>query len=464
MRHLQVSHFLISVYVRSQSITALSKLYTTENAYRSHIQSRRHKENEIKSATRPPKNSTTTEESTMQTSQPEKANIPPVPKTEQVVAPSTSLSEDAAEAEVTQSIDEKIAAARARLSPSSCLFCNQQSSSLGDNLTHMSNNHSFFIPEADFLVDLPGLITYLGEKIAIGNVCIFCNEKGREFRTMDAVRKHMADKSHCKIAYDTENDRLELSDYYDFTSSYPDANTRTKKSKANSEDEGEWKETDDVEDGAVDEIVEESASDASEDDDEGSDEDDLPENQITYGDTNYELVLPSGARIGHRSMRRYYAQSFTCSQRRGKPEDPNSGAALVRRLLADKNSALVPRKGGFGSYGAGTEVVKARNKGEAKEAGRHIREFRDQKRKEDFRTKVAFIHNSQKHYRDPCTFILASFRPYSVALTTFRLPSAAMNVTTLHALSVKKYKFGNELDWCRKVEPKSKTITQNVWV
>ncbi len=136
-------------------------------------------------------------------------------------------------------------------------------------------------------------------------------------------------------------------------------------------------------------------------------------------DTTYELVLPSGARIGHRSMRRYYAQSFPGSPRGGKPEDPNSGAALVRRLLADKNSALVPRKGGFGSYGAGTEVVKARNKGEAKEAGRHIREFRDQKRKEDFRTRIGFIHNSQKHYRDPRAFILASFHLHSVALTIF---------------------------------------------
>jgi len=124
----------------------------------------------------------------------------------------------------------------------------------------------------------------------------------------------------------------------------------------------------------------------------------IPDNQITYGDTEYELVLPSGARIGHRSMKRYYAQSFRPTQVRD--EDRNSGIALVRRLLADKNSALVPRKA-FGAYGQGTEVVKARNRGEAREAGRHIREFRDQKRREDFKTRVGFIHNSQKHYRDP---------------------------------------------------------------
>jgi len=205
----------------------------------------------------------------------------------------------------------------------------------------------------------------------------------------------MTDKSHCKIAYDKEDDRLEVSDYYDFTTSYPD---EKKEKSSESEDEDQaWEDAEDVEDSDVDEVVEESASDSTS----SSDDEELPGSQITYGDTNYELVLPSGTRIGHRSMRRYYAQSFPGTPRGNKPEDPNSGAALVRRLLADKNAALVPRRGGFGAFGAGTDVVKARNKGEAREAGRHVKEFRDQKRREDFKTKVAFIHNSQKHFRDP---------------------------------------------------------------
>ena len=129
------------------------------------------------------------------------------------------------------------------------------------------------------------------------------------------------------------------------------------------------------------------------------DEEELPVEQLTYGDSPYELVLPSGARIGHRSMARYYKQSFS-SPLPGPPSDQNSGAGLVRRLLADKNSALVPSKGGYGAFGTGTVAIKARNRGEAKEAGRHVREFRDQKRREDFKTKVGFIANSQKHYRD----------------------------------------------------------------
>ena len=272
----------------------------------------------------------------------------------------------------------------------------------------MSAAHSFFVPDAEYLVDLVGLITYLGEKIAVGNTCLYCNS---EFRSLDAVRKHMHDKGHCKIAYDTDVERLEVSDFYDFSTSYPDAEERKarkaaraarraakEKEKAEAQENGEWEDVDDEgdDDGEVDEVVDEEASDESDDD---SDEDELLEEQVTYGDSSYELVLPSGARIGHRSMRRYYAQSFPGAPRGGKPEDPNSGAALVRRLIADKNSALVPRKGGFGAFGSGTDVVKARNAGEAREAGRHVREHRDQRRREEFKTKVGFIANSQKHFR-----------------------------------------------------------------
>jgi pre-60S factor REI1 len=328
---------------------------------------------------------------------------------------------DGPEDENTLTLDERIAAARSRLSSAHCLFCAHVSSSLEDNLAHMSGEHSFFIPDAEYLVDPAGLIVYLGEKIAVGNVCIYCNGKGREFHTLDAVRKHMIDKSHCKIAYDTEDDMLDVSDYYDFTSSYPDAEERQsrkeEKRRAKKEKRAAAEAADGWEDvvdsgGEADEVVDEPPSSATtsteeeeeEDDneeDDSSDTDSLPPNQITIGDSHLELVLPSGSRIGHRSMRRYYAQSF--SGGRGIPDkDPNSGRALVRRLLADKHkSALVPRKGGFGAFGAGTQVMKARNRGEAREAGRHVREFRDQKRKEDYKTRVAFVHNYQKHYRDP---------------------------------------------------------------
>jgi pre-60S factor REI1 len=61
--------------------------------------------------------------------------------------------------------------------------------------------HGFFIPDREYLVDLPGLILYLSEKVAIGNVCLYCNGKGKEYKSMEAVRKHMVDKSHCKVRF-----------------------------------------------------------------------------------------------------------------------------------------------------------------------------------------------------------------------------------------------------------------------
>jgi pre-60S factor REI1 len=247
----------------------------------------------------------------------------------------------------------------------------------------------------------------------------------------------MVDKSHCKIAYDTEKDMLELSDFYDFSASYPDAQERQRRKeerrakKADKDAAEGWEDVEDDDSGDdVDEVIDESSSSSSSDDEDeddnedggdasDSDTDSLPENQITYGDSHLELVLPSGNRIGHRSMRRYYAQSFTTTSRRGGQskiangeEDPNSGRSIVRRLLADKHSALVPRKGGFGAFGAGTEVVKARNRGEAREAGRHVREFRDQKRKEDYKTRVAFAQNNQKHFRDPLLQVSFSCRTF----------------------------------------------------
>lgn len=379
--------------------------------------SKKHKENELKAALKPKVQKgeaeaqapVETADADMKSTSLSLANEQPsIPSSPQVPMPESPASDEEDEDERT--IEERLAASRRRLKSNDCLFCNTTSSSLDLNLTHMSIAHSFFIPEAEYLINLPGLLEYLGEKIAIGNVCLYCNRhdgKGREFRDLDAVRKHMVDKSHCKISYSSEEDQLEIGDFYDFRSSYPDPVKKKKAKKTSVEEDDAWEDLDEEdvemdEDVEVIEVEESDASDSDSEDDEGEDELDIPENQMTYGDSHTELVLPSGARIGHRSMKRYYAQRFRpTSSTTLESEDPKSGSALVRRLLQEKNSALVPRKGGYGAYGLGNQLVKARNAGEAREAGRHIREFRDQKRREDFKTKVGFIHNSQKHFRDP---------------------------------------------------------------
>ncbi|XP_015281354.1 PREDICTED: zinc finger protein 622, partial [Gekko japonicus] len=155
-----------------------------------------------------------------------------------------------------------------------CLFCSHHSSSLVKNVAHMTQGHGFFIPDIEYLVDLRGLIEYLGEKVGVGKVCLWCNEKGKSFYTTESVQAHMQDKSHCKLF--TEGDAaLEFADFYDFRSSYPDYQ------------EGE-------------------EAEASQE---------LPlEKNVEYDDESMELILPSGARIGHRSLMRYYKQRFGSSQ------------------------------------------------------------------------------------------------------------------------------------------------------
>ena len=389
------------------------KTYTTENAYRSHINSKKHKETELKLASRgnPEPTISQTEQSTEANKK--TSEYPPTPVEP---SPRPALEEEQRgeqEPSKTQSIEDRIASVRSRIAPSQCLFCSALTfESIDESVSHMASTHSFFIPDLEYLVDLSGLLSFLGERIAVDNTCIFCLKRSREFRSLDAVRKHMTDKGHCKMAYDTESERLAVSDFYDFSSSYPTVPGEKKGSSSKKrrvkvvvpdadlvEDDG-WEDVDDV-DGEFDEVVEETASEpvgSGDEEDESDDQAGGP--QITYGDSVYELVLSSGARIGHRSLQRYYKQSFA-NPLPGRTEDPNSGVGLVRKLIKDKNSILVPAKGGYGAFGNGTMTVKARNKGEAKEAGRHVREFRDQQRREQFKTKVGFIHNHQKHFRDP---------------------------------------------------------------
>ncbi|ESP01894.1 hypothetical protein LOTGIDRAFT_238085 [Lottia gigantea] len=148
-----------------------------------------------------------------------------------------------------------------------CLFCSVIGDSLEDNVKHMTEEHSFFIPDAEYLVNLEGLISYLGEKVGVANMCLWCNTKGRSFYSKQAAKNHMVDKGHSKMLHEGEA-VFEYSDFYDYRKSYPDHEGKT--------DEEEEMEID------TPDLVGE----------------------------GFELVLPSGATIGHRSLARYYKQKL----------------------------------------------------------------------------------------------------------------------------------------------------------
>nr|SVE78865.1 EOG090X06E3 [Daphnia lumholtzi] len=143
-----------------------------------------------------------------------------------------------------------------------CLFCNHKSDTVESSLKHMSCQHSFFIPDFEFVIDLEAMLTYLGERVGQGHICMWCGHLGRQFPSTEAVQKHMIDKGHCKMFHEGDV-LLEYSDFYDYSSSYP-------------------------EDGDANEEV------------------------VTnvINDTGFELVLPSGSTIGHRSLNRYYRQKL----------------------------------------------------------------------------------------------------------------------------------------------------------
>ena len=65
-------------------------------------------------------------------------------------------------------------------------------------MEHMTIEHTFFIPDIEYLVDLKGFMNYLAEKIAIGNTCIYCK---KAFNTLEATRKHIVNIPLYAIIY-----------------------------------------------------------------------------------------------------------------------------------------------------------------------------------------------------------------------------------------------------------------------
>lgn len=95
-----------------------------------------------------------------------------------------------------------------------CLFCSKKSADINSNAKHMNLIHGFFIPEDQYLIDLEGLMEYLGFKVGAGGTCLWCD---KQFSSIHGVRLHMISKDHCKIAYDHEKAIEEFKEFYDYS-------------------------------------------------------------------------------------------------------------------------------------------------------------------------------------------------------------------------------------------------------
>ncbi|ODQ76973.1 hypothetical protein BABINDRAFT_163879 [Babjeviella inositovora NRRL Y-12698] len=180
---------------------------------------------------------------------------------------------------------------------SECLFCGTIHASVEDSADHMFQKHGLYIPHRDKLVDLSGLIQHLIDYIVDNdNRCLNCSFAGRN---LESTRQHMLSKAHCRLRYETKEDKMEVEQFYRFE-----------------------------------------ASPLSGLDVEMDDDVDSQYQTVEVDASGVELVLPTGSRIGHRSMNRYYRQRITEVVRR---EDDSTvavadgrynGAGLVGQVVS----------------------------------------------------------------------------------------------------------------------------------
>ncbi|PKA57584.1 hypothetical protein AXF42_Ash018559 [Apostasia shenzhenica] len=110
------------------------------------------------------------------------------------------------------------------LDVSSCFICDRKHDDIESCMVHMHKNHGFCIPDVEYLKDPKGLLTYVGLKVRRDFTCLYCNERCHPFQSLEAVRKHMVAKGHCKLKYGDggDDEEGELEDFYDYSSSYMD--------------------------------------------------------------------------------------------------------------------------------------------------------------------------------------------------------------------------------------------------
>jgi len=302
---------------------ACKKVFNTENAFKNHEVSKKHIENVANYKKN--KAAMDTDDDLSDLSENENDKEPRINWKKRFAEAKT-------EEEFNKVLDEKIKMSR-KLEETECLFCDFKGKTLDEKMEHMTIEHTFFIPDIEYLVDLKGFMNYLAEKIAIGNTCIYCK---KAFNTLEATRKHILDKGHQKIKYE-EGPDLEISDFYDFSSTY--------------------------------------------DDDVNPDEELDPNyNVLTITSEGTELILPSGAHIGHREYKRYYDQNLRYNY---EPE------SVAINRLTQKYKAL-----GYYNIGSSGMTIEQERLAKMKAAREELRQY--QRRKE----KLGIKNNDlQKHFR-----------------------------------------------------------------
>ncbi|AMD19916.1 HCL235Cp [Eremothecium sinecaudum] len=170
-----------------------------------------------------------------------------------------------------------------------CPYCGSQSSGLDQNLTHMLKAHGLYIPERKYLRDIKGLVHLIVTNVVIKKRCMCCSFKGS---SLESIRAHMKSKSHCRIPYETKEEREALARFYEFNQT--DGEEDSPSSEKSVDMEG------------AKPVDEESPNDPLNAPGEGTNSNYAV---VEIDESGVELTLPTGARVGHRSMQRYYRQN-----------------------------------------------------------------------------------------------------------------------------------------------------------
>ncbi|PNF20600.1 hypothetical protein B7P43_G04265 [Cryptotermes secundus] len=234
------------------------KNFSTQNAFENHLNSKKHKVGMLEYP------STVSENQVDIYEESSKTELPPDPNKVKGLQQSSAIKVNSGNSDIEEVDSDEWDEEENPVLNNNCLFCSHHSANMIKNLKHMTMEHSFFIPDAEYVIDMKGLLTYLGEKVSQGFICLWCNDRGKTFYSVQAAQQHMQDKGHCKMLHEGEA-LAEYADFYDYSSSYPDQQEQN-----------------------TDEEVSIPVLDGS----------------------DFQLVLPSGATIGHRSLMRYYRQNI----------------------------------------------------------------------------------------------------------------------------------------------------------
>ncbi|XP_076928481.1 cytoplasmic 60S subunit biogenesis factor REI1 homolog 2-like [Bidens hawaiensis] len=111
------------------------------------------------------------------------------------------------------------------MDPTCCFMCDREHKTIESCMIHLHKSHGLFIPDVEYLKDAGGFFTYLGLKVKRDYMCLYCNNS-QPFNSLEAVRKHMAAKGHCRVHYGDNDgeEEGELDEFYDYSSSYVDGN------------------------------------------------------------------------------------------------------------------------------------------------------------------------------------------------------------------------------------------------